>query len=314
MITYVQGGFFTSPAAVLVNTVNTVGIMGKGIAKEFKAIYPEMFESYQLACERGELTIGTLQFYRFEHKSVLNFPTKQHWKQKSRVADIEAGLITFVEQYERLGINTIAFPQLGCGNGELDWESQVRPLMENYLDPLPIDIYVHIYDGDRDFIEHRDVSEMKEWLRHEPRALGFEEVWADMAAITSSTIVIEDWEVSLLKSNALRFQRAERSIEIPIDDVLDQWQQLRSFGLISVEDIPSDYKAVGGAFLSLLEQLSYVDRTEFVSLSAIRSGEPRRSLTEVLSDANSRGVRLVAWPPDHERPSQLGFFDEMPAA
>ena len=128
MITYVQGGFFTSPAAVLVNTVNTVGIMGKGIAKEFKAIYPEMFEVYQDACERGDFQIGSLLLYRSEHKSVLNFPTKRHWKQKSQLADIEAGLKAFVEQYDELRISTIAFPQLGCGNGELDWPAIIAAL------------------------------------------------------------------------------------------------------------------------------------------------------------------------------------------
>ena len=95
-------GFFTSPAAVLVNTVNIVGIM-EGIAKDFKAIYPDMFEIYQAACEKRHFTIGSLLLYRSEHKSVLNFPTKRHWKAKSQLPDIEAGLKTFVQRYEELG-------------------------------------------------------------------------------------------------------------------------------------------------------------------------------------------------------------------
>ena len=110
MITYVQGGFFTSPAAVLVNTVNTVGVMGKGIAKDFKAIYPEMFEIYQKACERGEFTIGSLLFFPSEHKSVLNFPTKRHWKQKSQLPDIEAGLRTLLTGMNFMGSPAWPFP------------------------------------------------------------------------------------------------------------------------------------------------------------------------------------------------------------
>ena len=91
VITYVVGDIFTSPATVLVNTVNTVGVMGKGIARDFKAYFPEMFVAYQEACESGDLRIGTLQYFRTSHKSVLNFPTKRHWREKSRIEDIERG-------------------------------------------------------------------------------------------------------------------------------------------------------------------------------------------------------------------------------
>lgn len=92
MITYVEGDLFTSPAQVLVNTVNTVGVMGKGIAKEFKDIYPDMFRACRRLCERDELIVGKIFLHRTPHKWVLNFPTKRHWRQRSRVEDIEAGL------------------------------------------------------------------------------------------------------------------------------------------------------------------------------------------------------------------------------
>src|SRR5437870_3711645 len=146
MITYVTGDLFQSPAKVLVNTVNTVGVMGKGIADEFRRIYPDMFERYRALCEQKQLKIGQLWLYKTPHKWILNFPTKQEWTQKSRPEFIEAGLKKFVATYSDKDITSISFPQLGCGNGKLNWESQVKPLMEHYLRKLPITIYIHLYE------------------------------------------------------------------------------------------------------------------------------------------------------------------------
>lgn len=147
MITYVSGSLFQSPAHVLVNTVNTVGVMGKGIAYQFKLAYPEMFKQYQAWCESGQFNIGQLWLYKTSHKWILNFPTKQDWRQPSRLEYIEQGLKKFVTMYPLKGITTISFPQLGCGNGELNWDKQVKPLMENYLSNLPISVYIHLYDA-----------------------------------------------------------------------------------------------------------------------------------------------------------------------
>ena len=143
MITYVVGDLFTSPAKVLVNTVNTVGVMGKGIAKDFKRIYPEMFEEYQDLCKQKMFNVGQLWLYKTPHKWILNFPTKEHWRGKSKIEYIEAGLQKFVNTYDSKGMLEVSFPMLGCGNGELDWEKEVQPLMEKYLQPLPIHVYIH---------------------------------------------------------------------------------------------------------------------------------------------------------------------------
>lgn len=160
MITYVDGDLFTSPAKVLVNTVNTVGVMGKGIAYDFKRIYPEMFKLYQDFCENGTLEIGKLWLYKTPHKWILNFPTKTHWRGKSKVEYIEAGLKDFVDIYVSKGIESVSFPMLGCGNGGLDWDSQVRPLMENYLKSLPIDVRIHLYGAK--FLPSTDNSKIME--------------------------------------------------------------------------------------------------------------------------------------------------------
>lgn len=146
MITYIVGDIFQSHAQVLVNPVNTVGVMGKGIAKEFKRRYPAMFRQYVADCEQG-FAVGQLRLFKTPDKWILNFPTKQHWRNPSKLEYIEAGLKTFVEMYPVEGINSIAFPLLGCGAGELKWETSVKPLMERYLNDLPLDVSVYFYEA-----------------------------------------------------------------------------------------------------------------------------------------------------------------------
>lgn len=181
MITYVDFSIFDSPAKTLVNTVNTVGVMGKGIAKEFKAAYPEMFAEYQRLCEDGTLGIGNLWLYKRPHKWTLNFPTKRHWRSPSKPEYVEAGLRKFAGIYRQARITSISFPQLGCGNGDLDWETQVKPLMREYLGDLPIEIFIHPnHPGPLGELEHRSRKATRAWLRSRPRSLAFTEVWDDL--------------------------------------------------------------------------------------------------------------------------------------
>jgi len=142
MVTYMEGDLFASPAQTLVNPVNTVGVMGKGLAWQFKQRYPAMFQAYRTACSTHHMAIGQLQLYRTDTKFILNFPTKRHWRQPSTLTNIEAGLQTFVAIYADEGITSIAFPALGCGLGQLNW-NQVQPLMEQYLQPLPIPVFIY---------------------------------------------------------------------------------------------------------------------------------------------------------------------------
>lgn len=144
MIAYTSSNIFDSPVQCLVNPVNTVGVMGKGIAAEFKKQYPEMFRAYQRHCKSNEFSTGQLFLYRTNIKWVLNFPTKKHWRSGSKPEWIEAGLKKLVETYADQGIQSIAMPQLGCGHGGLDWETQVKPLVERYLKRISIPVHVHL--------------------------------------------------------------------------------------------------------------------------------------------------------------------------
>ncbi len=135
MLTYHRTSLFTSTAQTIVNTVNTVGVMGKGIAAAFKTRYPEMFHAYQKLCREKKFEVGMLWLWKAPDQWVLNFPTKQHWRNPSKLEYIEAGLKKFVAEYERRGIREISFPRLGCGNGGLEW-SQVRREIEAALSEL----------------------------------------------------------------------------------------------------------------------------------------------------------------------------------
>lgn len=137
------GDLFASEAQTLVNTVNCVGVMGKGVALEFKKRFPSLFEDYAERCERKQVKLGEPYLYRGAgNKLVLNFPTKGHWRSPSRLADIEAGLDYFVKHYAEWGITSIAFPPLGCGNGGLEW-SEVGPLVYGKLHKLPIAMEIY---------------------------------------------------------------------------------------------------------------------------------------------------------------------------
>lgn len=137
------GNMFESKAQTLVNTVNCVGVMGKGVALEFKNRYPLMYKEYVSLCDQGLVSPGIPYYYSDLYgASVLNFPTKDHWRSPSKLSYIVSGLKWFRKNYKECGITSIAFPPLGCGNGGLSWEL-VGPLMYTMLKDLPIDIEIY---------------------------------------------------------------------------------------------------------------------------------------------------------------------------
>ena len=140
MIRETRGNLIEADAEALVNTVNTVGVMGKGIALQFKRAFPEVYDDYRRACERGEVEPGRMhvvdlgEFARPRY--VINFPTKRHWRAKSKIEDVDAGLAALAEEIASRGIGSVAVPPLGCGNGGLRWQD-VRPRIEAALGNLP---------------------------------------------------------------------------------------------------------------------------------------------------------------------------------
>jgi O-acetyl-ADP-ribose deacetylase (regulator of RNase III) len=320
MITYVRGDLFSSPAQVLVNTVNTVGVMGKGVAKEFKAIYPEMFREYQALCERGELTIGSLFLFRTSHKWILNFPTKKHWRQRSKAEFIEAGLRTFVEHHADMAIESIAFPQLGCGNGELDWDRQVRPLMEEYLSALRIDVTVYLYANQSGVPEHRDVERTRAWLRSQPHYLSVDEVWSDLLAVIEREELPDPWQVDRVPSECdseylvlPRYLGHDRFVGR--DDVLQIWQLLRSYGYVNARQLPVHLAEISGPLFDLLACLSFIEKTSTVTvLGRASSGV---AIPSPMYHPEPRALRLISPAASREvaeaRPEQLAFDERSDA-
>ena len=172
MITYLEGDIFSSPAQVLVNTVNTIGVMGKGIALAFKERYPDMFNAYKVVCEKRKFKVGQLLLYRAIDHMILLFPTKENWRNPSKIEYIEKGLINFREKYIEKGISSIAFPKLGCGNGELNWDD-VKPVMEKYLGDLPIDVYIYLGTNKNVVPEHRNQADMQNWFHENAKDMSF---------------------------------------------------------------------------------------------------------------------------------------------
>jgi O-acetyl-ADP-ribose deacetylase (regulator of RNase III) len=146
-IKYIRGNIFNSKCQVVVNTVNCVGVMGKGIAQVYKLRYPLMFEEYKKHCKNKLIRPGVLWLFNNQRNApwILNFPTKIHWKYPSKIEWIVSGLEKFVETYESKGINSIAFPLLGTHNGGLEIQ-EVKSLMNKYLSKCSIDIEVYDYD------------------------------------------------------------------------------------------------------------------------------------------------------------------------
>lgn len=137
------GDLFESQAQTLVNTVNCVGVMGKGVAEKFKSLFPEMFEDYKRRTDAKAVRLGEPYLYRdVSGRQIVNFPTKDHWRSPSRLSSIEHGLDHLSRHIVEWGITSIALPPLGCGNGGLEW-SEVGPLMYSKLRDLPIDVEVY---------------------------------------------------------------------------------------------------------------------------------------------------------------------------
>jgi O-acetyl-ADP-ribose deacetylase (regulator of RNase III) len=324
MITYVQGSLFESPAKVLVNTVNTVGVMGKGIALTFKQVYPEMFKRYQDLCEQKLIQVGLLWLYKTHHKWILNFPTKQHWRSPSRPEYIEAGLEKFASTYATHGISSVAFPQLGCGNGELNWLDTVKPLMLRYLAPLPIDVFIYEYSRTASPPEHRDIDAVRTWLRSEPRSLAFDEVWNDVRAAIGNGLTLTTWtdelpytlylvsspevgiHIRLRGPTAWTDVARVLAVEVPSpsrprlvgpDDIfvpqeamLELWQAIRAYGFCVPRVMPAGLDVLAPYVLPLLSTLPYL---------------PRVAITTSSSSVPETGLRLFA--PSSKKAAPVGL-------
>ncbi len=174
------GNIFDSKCGTLVNTVNCVGVMGKGIALEFKSRYPHMFDEYKALCKNGKVKPGKPYLYcDLTGASIINFPTKDHWRSPSKIKYINDGLEWFRKNYQQLGITSVAFPPLGCGNGGLSWDD-VGPKMYQELKDLPIEIEIYAPFGtpkEKLSLNYLEKAETNSNLRQGAKNIPFNNKW-----------------------------------------------------------------------------------------------------------------------------------------
>lgn len=263
MLTFLSSSIFESPAQTVVNTVNTVGVMGKGIAKGFKERYPAMFADYKKLCANGELTIGKLHLWRGSMKWVLNFPTKTTWRLPSEIDYIEKGLRTFAEQYKTLGITSVSFPPLGCGNGNLDW-NDVRPIMERHLNDLDIQVYIHDFQVGTTFVpEHMERNAT-------PAPSSLQDFLLDLRGTISrhknafKTIESGDrFKAELNDQQDLIVQTGTRKVRISAEIVELIWSSMQ-VAPVTVDNFSTESNRKSKSYLfPVLASLPYIRLTEF---------------------------------------------------
>lgn len=186
MIEYTKGNMFESGADCLINTVNCEGFMGKGIAYQFKMKFPENNKSYIKACRSGELTVGRVHYFIEDGVTIINFPTKDKWRENSRMEYIEDGLDSLIELLPVLRVKKIAIPPLGCGNGGLIWEN-VKGLIENKL---------------------AGISNQYDFVIFEPSTASYKAAPKKPPKISVSGLVLLDIRLNLQKFNRIRLQKA----------------------------------------------------------------------------------------------------------
>lgn len=264
MLRYLDSPLFKSPARVLVNTVNTVGVMGKGVALEFKKRFPEMYRLYRGHCEAGRLRVGRLWLYRTPGRWVLNFPTKEHWRFPSKTEYIHSGLAKFVATYQERGIDSISFPLLGCGNGRLDFATQVQPLMERFLRSLPIPVYIHRRHELSGFVAEHEEFDLFSSIR--PPG-SFDEVWHHLLQLRKRDLDLRTFttqspfRLTHVTDNNLVFDRLRGSrVHIPVKDVRSLWHRLRDTGTVLSREAPGRIGREYSLVFPLLAELPYVSR------------------------------------------------------
>lgn len=267
MIVHVHADLFSSPALVLVNPVNTVGAMGAGLAQEFKRFYPAMFEAYRTACQQDALNAGELMLYRTPHKWILNFPIKRHWRASAKLELIEQGLQKFVASYAEQGITSASFPILGVGESELpDWEAQVLPLMQSYLHPLPLLIYVHHLTPAIE--QARNAFQLRKWLGAVPQAPRFELMWRELLRLSKRYDASLDtpqgrYQIQLVEAKGKTRLAIKLSDPtgvqhfLPESALRDAWQLLCQAGYLSPQQFPSGLAPHGAALVALWARLPY---------------------------------------------------------
>jgi hypothetical protein len=265
MIITVACDVFLSPATVLVNPVNTAGVMGSGISAEFKRFFPAIFEEYRALCDAGKFKLGRVWLARSANKRILHLPIKSHWRAAARREDIEAGVQLLASRWADWGIGSLAFPEFG--DGELRWESDIRPLLESALGALPIPVYLHTYDQKLD--TGRNLRRLDALLNKPPAWVNMARFWRDLRRGLSKV----GGQLTSLDQQGFSAQievtaRRTRLMITPADggeavvllesQLTELWVALQSAGLLMAWQFPGALEVYTPYLIPLLDVLEYV--------------------------------------------------------
>lgn len=195
MINFTTGNLLESTAECLINTVNCEGYMGKGIAYQFKLRFPENNKDYVRACKIGELKVGKLHYFLEDGKVIINFPTKDKWRNQSKIEYIDDGLNELIKLLPNLNVKNIAIPPLGCGNGGLDW-NEVKSLIMNKLKQLESNYNFIIYEPSQNYSA----------------------ISKEAPKLNASSLVLMQIKLNLNKFNTLRLQKTAYFLNIFLGD------------------------------------------------------------------------------------------------
>lgn len=191
MLKFLTGDILESSAECLVNTVNCEGYMGKGIAYQFKLRFPLNNKKYQKACKDGSLRIGTLHYLKEDGKWIVNFPTKDKWREKSKIEYIHTGLTELIKLLPNLNVRSLAIPPLGCGNGGLNW-NDVKPIITSYLTQFADSMDIFVYEPSKYFKAKATTA----------------------PELNASHLVLMNLKLKMKKFNKLRLQKAAYFINV----------------------------------------------------------------------------------------------------
>ena len=204
MIEYSKGNMFESDADCLLNTVNCEGFMGKGIAYQFKLKFPENNKSYIKACKSGELTVGKIHYYVEDDITIINFPTKDKWREDSKIEYIKDGLDYFIQILPTLNVKKIAIPPLGCGNGGLAWDD-VKTIIEEKISA---------------------VADKYNFIIYEP-SISYKAIPKKPPQINVSALVLLDIRMNLKRFNSIRLQKTGYLLNLFMEEEyfkFDKWK------------------------------------------------------------------------------------------
>lgn len=304
MIIYVYGELLYSPARTLVNPVNTVGTMGSGLAADFKRIYPEMLEVYRDLCQTDHFEVGRLLLYHTPHKWILNFPVRRHYRAAARADIIEQGLRRFATIHADTDISSISFPALG--EDELDWDQEIRPMMEAYLGPLPVQVYIH---RTPDQSEPRNLRSIRAWLLGQPQPRDYAHFWdrlSDMLQKQSNFQRLDNGQRFRATAavqrgrGSLKINPASApSIFIPETQLQDLWQLIRRCGYVLPRHFPGGLDAHAPWLVSVLGQVPDLQAVKL----ALPGDDPAWGLHYIPPLSRRSGQRIDLQPASEEQTS-----------